>query len=108
MVASVSSPPLAIRNRTVVRLDGEHDIATLPLLTDTLTRAISADDTDLVVDLSAVTFLSAATIDELVRGRNTLHLQARNLTLRSPSRCASRLLDLCGLTGLVEPDDAER
>ena len=102
MVATAMSPVLATRNRTVVCLDGEHDIATLPFLTDTLAKAISADDTDLVVDLSRVTFLSAATIDELVRGRNTLRHQSRDLTLRSPSRCASRLLDVCGLTDLVE------
>ena len=55
---------------TVVCLDGEHDIATLPFLTDTLATAISADDTDVVIDLSGVTFISAATIDELIRGRN--------------------------------------
>jgi anti-anti-sigma factor len=104
MVAPALSPGLALRNRTVVRLDGEHDIATLPFLTDTLAKAICADNTDLVVDLSQVTFLSAATIDEFVRGRNTLRHQSRDLTLRSPSRFASRLLDVCGLTDLVETD----
>ena len=46
---------------TVVCLDGEHDIATLPFLTDTLATAIFADDTDVVIDLSGVTFISAAT-----------------------------------------------
>jgi anti-sigma B factor antagonist len=90
-------------NRTVVWLDGEHDISTLLLLTDTLATAIAADAADLVVDLSGVTFIGAATINELIRGRTTLRHQSRSLTLRSPSRCAQRLLDVCGLRGLVEP-----
>ena len=97
------SVPLVSRDggRTVVWLDGEHDIATLVVLTDTLSRVISADDSDLIVDLSGVTFMSAATIDELLRVRKILLSQSRDLTLRSPSRCARRLLDLCGLAGFV-------
>jgi anti-anti-sigma factor len=89
--------------RTVVWLDGEQDIATVVVLRDALARVVSADDSDLIVDLSGVTFLSVATLDELVLGRNILLGQSRNLTLRSPSRLARRLLDLCGLADLVEP-----
>lgn len=87
---------------TVFCLDGEHDIATLPLLTDTLARAIAADDSNVVIDLSGVTFMSAATIDEIVRSRDLLRLQSRSLTLRSPSRFARHVLELCGLTDLLE------
>jgi anti-anti-sigma factor len=115
MVSSVFSSDVAARNRnstplvsrdgdrTVVWLDGEHDIATVFVLTDTLARAISVDDADLIVDLSGVTFIGSATIDELIRGRNILRRQSRSLTLRSPSRCARRILDVCGLTDLIEP-----
>jgi anti-anti-sigma factor len=81
----------------VVWLDGEEDIATVAILADTLARAVSAHDADLTVDLSRVTFLSTATIDELIRVRNILLRQNRALTLRSPSRCARRVLDACGL-----------
>jgi len=89
--------------RAVVWLAGEHDIATAGVLADTLANVVSADDADLLVDLSGVTFMSTATIDELVLSRNLLRGQSRNLTLRSPSKCARRLLDACGLTCLVEP-----
>jgi anti-anti-sigma factor len=74
------------------------------VLADTLSNVISADDANLIVDLSGVTFMSSATIDELLRARNLLLGLSRNLTLRSPSKCARRLLDVCGLTGLVEPN----
>jgi hypothetical protein len=39
-----------------------------------------------------------------VRSRADLQAQDRALTLRAPSRVAGRLLDLCGLSYLVEPD----
>ena len=105
------SPPLVSRDgeQAVVWLDGEQDIATADVLADTLAKAISADDANLIVDLSGVTFMSTATIDELIRARNLMLGLSRNLTLRSPSRCVRRLLDLCGLAGLVEPSgDAVR
>jgi anti-sigma B factor antagonist len=114
MVASALSPVAATPNhlaalsvsregdRTVIWLDGEHDIATLLPLQDTLANAISADGADVVVDLSGVTFIDATTIGELIRGRNTLRHQSRSLALRSPSRQAGRLLELCGLTDLVD------
>lgn len=85
------------REQAVVWLDGEEDLATVAVLADTLARAVADNDGDLIVDLSGVTFLSTATIDELIRTRNILLRQNRNLWLRSPSPFARRLIDLCGL-----------
>jgi len=99
------SPPLVSRDgdRAVVWLKGEQDIATVAALADTLANVTSADDANVIVDLSGVTFMSTATIDELVRARSLLLGLSRNLTLRSPSKCARLLLDRCGLADLVEP-----
>ena len=117
MVSTVLSPDMAARDwdsaplvsrdgeRAVVWLDGEQDIATVGVLADTLAKATSADDANLIVDLSGVTFMSTATIDELIQARNLLLGLSRNLTLRSPSKCARRLVNLCGLAGLVEPSE---
>ena len=108
MVLSVSPPdtgvPLVSRDgdRTVVWLDGEHDIATVPVLIDTLTDAISAHDADLIVDLSGVTFMGVATIGALIGARNLLRRQSRTLTVRSPSRCVTRILTMCGHADLME------
>ena len=101
------SAPLVSRDgdRAVVWLEGEQDIATVVVLAKTLAKVLSADDADVIVDLSGVTFISTATIDELIRGRNLLLGQSRTLMLRSPSKCARRLLDLCRLAGLVEPSE---
>jgi len=88
--------------RTVVWLGGENDLATSGALADALAAGMSADLADVVVDLRRVTFLDAATIGVLVRGRNMLDSEGRRLTLRSPSRPAGRMLALCELTVLVE------
>jgi len=101
------SAPVVSRDgeRAVVWLHGEHDIATVAVLADTLAKVTAADDADLIVDLSSVTFISTATIDELVRTRNLLVGRSRNLTLRSPSAFARRVLDLCGLAGFIESSE---
>lgn len=102
-----NSAPLLTRDgdRTVIWLDGELDIATVALLAETLATASSLDDADQIVDLSRVTFLDAMTIGVLIGHRNGLLRQSRSLMLRCPSNVAWRVLDLCGLTALLEPID---
>lgn len=88
---------------TVVWLRGEHDVSTRPELARSLAGAIALDRNDLVVDLSEVQFLDASTIGVLVAAREFLRARSRSLALRSPSKFARRLLDVCGLGDLVEP-----
>jgi anti-anti-sigma factor len=87
---------------TVVWLRGEHDISTVGALSETLARAI-ARDADVVVDLSEVDFMGAATVGVIIRAGELLGLRSRSLAVRSPSRCARRILDLCGRAGLLDP-----
>ena len=77
-------------------------------LSDAIARAIALDDADLVVDLSKVEFMGAATIGVFVYASEVLRLRARSLTLRSPSTRARRVLDVCGLDGHLDrhPVDA--
>src|SRR5687768_658417 len=88
--------------RTVVWLRGEHDVSTVAALSETMARAIARDDADLVVDLSEVQFMGAATVGVIVRAQELLGLRSRSLALRSPSRCARRILDLCGHADLLD------
>ncbi len=90
-------------DRIVVSLYGEHDIASLANLSAAMARGISSGDGDVVVDLSGVEFMGADTITVIQRARDFLETRSLRLTVRSPSRCAQRVLDLCGLTGLIEP-----
>jgi anti-sigma B factor antagonist len=98
--------PVRDSDRTVVWLRGEHDISTVAALSQTMARAIALDDGELVIDLSGVEFMDAATVGVIVRARNFLELQSRTLALRSPSTAAARVLDLCELADLGEPRPA--
>jgi anti-sigma B factor antagonist len=93
-------------DRTVVWLRGEHDASTVAALWDAIGQAIATDDTDVVVDLSGVDFMGSATVGVIIRARESI--RPRALTLRSPSRCAQRVLDLYGLAHLLDdrPVDA--
>jgi anti-sigma B factor antagonist len=95
--------PAPDADRTVVWLRGEHDVSTVAALSQTMARAIALDDGDLVVDLSGVQFMDAATVGVIIRARDFLALQSRSLVLNAPSACAARVLDLCALAGLLEP-----
>jgi anti-anti-sigma factor len=105
---SVSGPdPVAFARRgppsVVVWLRGEHDGFAVHELVVTMARAITLGHAELVVDLSGVEFMGAATVGVIVRARALLRTRSRSLVLRAPSRCARHLLDLCGLADLVDP-----
>lgn len=97
-----SAGPMSDPLRTVVLLGGDHEYATRAQLSDSMAQAADLDDTDVVVDLSGVTFMDASTIGTLVEARNRLHTRSRSLSLVAPSPLARRLLDVCGLSFLIE------
>ncbi len=75
---------------TLVWLRGAHDTTTMVALCTTIARAIAVDETDLVIDLSEVTFMDAATVAVIIRAEAFLRDRSRSLTLRSPSTPARR------------------
>jgi anti-sigma B factor antagonist len=93
-------------DRTVVWLRGEHDVTTVPALRETLDRASTLDDADLLVDLSSVEFIGAATVGEIIRAQRALDERSRALAVRAPSRRARRILDVCGLADLIDGSSA--
>jgi anti-anti-sigma factor len=90
-----------------VWLRGRHDTSTVVALCMIMARAIGFDDADVVVDLSEVTFMDAATVGVIIRAEAFLQERSRSLTLRSPSTRARRVLGLCGRGDLVDLRSAE-
>jgi anti-sigma B factor antagonist len=86
---------------TIIALRGEADVATLPVVADALTRVIADQRGDVVVDLAETEFIDTATLRALLRTREVLDWGGRQLTLRSPSRTADRVLAVFGLSHLV-------
>jgi anti-anti-sigma regulatory factor len=48
--------------------------------------------------------MGAATINVILGAAQLLEQRSRSLTVRSPSKAALRVLELCGLTAIVEPE----
>jgi anti-anti-sigma factor len=85
-----------------VRLFGEQDISTAASITQRLEGVISRTRAHVSVDLTDVGFMDASTIGVFVVARRAVNGN-RSLTLRGPSRAATRLLKFCDLDDLIEP-----
>ncbi len=114
-MSAVEFPPGRVRRRrpavlsgcdadhNVVWVRGAQDASTAVALCMTVARAIAFDDSDLVVDLSEVTFMDAATVAVMIRAEAFLRDRSRCLTLRAPSTHARGAL---GVGGWAEPVDS--
>jgi anti-anti-sigma factor len=94
--------------RTVVVVWGEADSSTTAVLSDALSRVIASQAGDVVIDLAEAEFIDTATVRVLAAALQLLDRQGRELTVRSPSRLAARVLDLFGLAYLVEARDGAK
>jgi anti-sigma B factor antagonist len=93
--------------RTVVWVRGEHDTTTNASLADSIARAAQLEDVPLLIDLSAVTFMDASTVGAIVASRNRLRSHGQSLEVRAPSAPARRVLELCGLAHLIQPEPVQ-
>ena len=91
----IPTPTTRAPEPDVVWLRGEYDGSSVHDLARTLRRAADLDESELIVDLSGVDFLGSSCVGVLLRAREQLRRQSRTLTLRSPSRSAKRVLDIC-------------
>ncbi len=92
---------------TIVWLQGEHDLSTDDALCMTLARAIALDSAGLVLDLSEVAFIAVSSLRMIVRAQEFLRDRSRSLTVRSPSPCARRAMDACGVDNLLSTGPEE-
>jgi anti-anti-sigma factor len=82
---------------TVVVLQGELDLASRPLLSKVLSGVIAKEGGDVIIDLTASTFIDAATVRTLAIFRDMLAQRGSSLVLRSPSKSATKVITLFGL-----------
>lgn len=86
----------------VVWLRGEHDTATRQPIAVMIAEAAALDDTDIVVDLSGVTYMDMSTIGALVVAQNGLRTRARSLSVRGANPRSRRLLEISGMAHLID------
>ncbi len=92
-------------SRRVVTASGEVDIASAPRLRDALFDAVLDADGDVVVDLTAVTFMDSTGLGVLANAYKRLGSHGRRLVVKSPTKKVRRVLEVCRLDEVIQIED---
>ena len=82
------------RNRPQLKLQGEIDILTVPVLDDMLSELVLDNYGDVVVDLARVEFIGVAGVKALCRHAGHVRERGDRLMLSSPSAVTQRVIDV--------------
>ena len=93
----------------LLRLRGEHDVATVDTL-DAQLEAVFSHGTNVVVDLSDAVFIDSSTVGAIFRGVHTAHHDEKGTLVVSapPGSFARRVFDQAGLGDAVPLFDNRR
>jgi len=86
---------------TVVAVDGELDMSTAGELTQVLTAAIDAGETNVVLDLASLDFCDSAGLAVMVGAHNRLDALGRRIVVAAPTEAVARVLDLSGVSQVI-------
>jgi anti-anti-sigma factor len=86
----------------LVAITGDLDISSVHGFIGALEAVAKLSVPLVIVDISGATFIGATGISALIRGRNSFRAEGRNLVVRSPTRIARKLFELCDLLDLVD------
>ncbi|MFL5894791.1 MAG: STAS domain-containing protein [Thermoleophilaceae bacterium] len=78
-------------------LAGEFDAFSAPQLEDRLIAAIERGSYEVVVDMSAVTFIDLSTLNAIIRAMKLVYRHNGHLVVGCDSRPVLRAIDLAGL-----------
>jgi anti-anti-sigma factor len=90
----------------VVRVTGEIDVVTAPVLQRHLDSAIASGRPTIVIDLSGTTFLDARGVGALVGARTQVARNGGRLVLRRPPALVRRVLEIAEQIDRMEIDEA--
>lgn len=82
---------------TVLRLEGEFDLSNVGLLEEAMSEAFAQGSTNLVLDLSRVTFLDATMLNMVVLGHKRSLMRNGSFALVRPCAAAWRPFALTGV-----------
>jgi anti-sigma B factor antagonist len=85
-----------------VSVRGEVDVYTAPQLRERLYAVVADGVGQVVLDLSAMTFIDSTGLGVIVGTLKRLREAGGDLVLRSPSRSTRKVLEITGLTRIVE------
>lgn len=90
-----------------VHLSGDIDYSSRDVLRETLLDARLAGARDIIVDLSAVTFLDSASLAVILFAHQRMRSMGCRLVLRHAGPDVLRLLDVTNVADLIEVDDPD-
>lgn len=93
----VSLEPQSPGSPALIRVEGESDAFTSIRLREFLRSQLDAGHTELLLDLSDLTFIDSAGLRVLIDADRALRENGGRLVLRAPSRPVLRILDIAGL-----------
>jgi anti-anti-sigma factor len=86
----------------VLRVDGEADLATAPVLGRALAAASRDEHARVVLDLASLRFIDAHCLGVISTARCLLGEQDRALVPRSPAPMVRHILTICEMDALIE------
>jgi anti-sigma B factor antagonist len=89
---------------TLVHVGGEVDTYTSPELRGALTELVRDGHTDLVLDLSAVSFLDSSGLAVLISAAKSCRTHGGSLRIAAATPNTLRLLEITGLNHSLEVD----
>ena len=105
LTVTVDSGPVSARSGQVVRVTGEVDIQTSPILDGHLQQVFGEGHASLVVDLSQVTFLDSTGLSVLIDALKRCQGAGGRLRLDSPQPHVRRVFEVTGLSDVFDVDD---
>ena len=87
---------------SVIYLAGELDLASAPDLQACLDEVLASGTEPIIVDVDELSFCDSTGISALVRGVNRARRGGRQLTLRKPRPGIRRVLEITGVTSVIE------
>jgi anti-sigma B factor antagonist len=91
-----------LKRLDLLELDGRVDSNTVSTLHEVLNRRIDQDTSNIVVDLSQVTYISSAGLRELVAALKRVRKRGGDLRLCAPPMRVTEVIELTGLNSLFE------
>ena len=86
----------------VLRLNGELDLTSVPLLDDAFDRMTQGYGDDVVLDLTELTFIDSTGLGALVRVTRDRRAQGGNVILRRPQHAVRVVIDVTGLNRVLD------
>ena len=107
LTVTVDSGPGSGPSGPVVRVSGEVDIQTSPILDDHLQRVLADGHDSFVVDLSRVTFLDSTGLSVLINALKRCQGAGGHMRLESPQPHVRRVFEVTGLSDVFDVGDPE-